>query len=157
MTDLDAKHSGSRNLSMESVPHAEFVDTPVPQVNVTPRSSNELRKETADARDPPLSPGHTNCAPRVTATLSRAVSTTSDPNHSKQSQPISPITAVATPVTTPSTRDQLPPKLHTQERTARHSRGMPLHEDINNLFSFQSSSLFRSSSPSDSSSPDSEC
>ncbi|KAF2624693.1 hypothetical protein BU25DRAFT_132490 [Macroventuria anomochaeta] len=98
----------------------------------------------------PPSPGHTNCAPRVSAKPPRGESINQESGKSKQSHPLSPITAVATPVTTLSTQEVPLLKLHTQERTARHSLSTPFHEDISKIFSFSSPSLFREYPPSES-------
>ncbi|KAJ8111737.1 hypothetical protein OPT61_g5733 [Boeremia exigua] len=120
VTDLDAKHK-TRN-STESVPHADFVEARGPKVSISSTdSSNGASQVTPTAQDPPSSPGHTNCTPRVLPpTPQRSIE--EEINNVKKSPP-SPITAVATPIATPSTQDPPPLKLQSQERTARHSRG----------------------------------
>ncbi|KAF3051158.1 hypothetical protein E8E11_010390 [Didymella keratinophila] len=123
ITDLDAKHRAP--ISTDDIPHAEFVQTPRPKVNITPaESSNGAIQASSDARDPPSSPGHSNCVPRVDTEAPREQPVRSNSDQGKLSHLPSPITAVATPVSTRSAQDSPPMKLHSQERTtARHSRG----------------------------------
>lgn len=156
ITDLDEKHKTPA--STDDIPHAEFVQTPRPQVNITPaESSSDVVQASSDARDPPSSPGHTNCVPRVDAEVPREQPIRSNSDLGKLSQPPSPITAIATPVSTPSAQDTPPVKLHRPERTtARHSRGTTLHQDIHNIFSHSSGSLFGESPPSEPDDPGSE-
>ncbi|KAJ4369284.1 hypothetical protein N0V86_009115 [Didymella sp. IMI 355093] len=122
VTDLDAKHKAPA--STDDIPHAEFVETLRPKVNtISPESLKDVTQASADARDPPSSPSHTNCVPRVDTEAPREQPIRSNSDQGELSHPSSPITAVATPVSTPSIQDPPPMKLHTQERTARHSRG----------------------------------
>ncbi|KAJ4985517.1 AhpC/TSA family protein [Stagonosporopsis vannaccii] len=140
VTDLDAKHR--KIARVDSIPHAEFVDTRGPKVELSPIYSTHITSQVAaDARDPPPSPGHTSCSARVSVQSQEMNSQESDqPN---KSGPPSPATAVATPVVTPSAQDPPSLKPRTLERsTARHSRGKALHEDINKMFSFTDASLF---------------
>lgn len=146
VTDLDAKH---RNLARsDSIPHAEFMDTPGPKVK---RDSSDISSQaTVDGRDPPSTPGHSNCSPRVSGiALPKSDSQGSD--QAMKSHPPSPITAVATPVATPNGTHPPKLKLQTQERTARHSRGRPLHQEINNIFSSRAPSILCESPSSESS------
>ncbi|KAF2995538.1 hypothetical protein E8E13_002564 [Curvularia kusanoi] len=122
VTDLDAKREAE-----SFIPHAEFVETAGLRNKLNPPGLSKgttNKDDLSEARDPPASPGHTTCKPRVSTTLSegklaeQATATTP-----KRSHPPSPITAVASPAVTPSTQHVPPLKLRTQERTARHSRG----------------------------------
>ncbi|KAF9698446.1 hypothetical protein EKO04_003928 [Ascochyta lentis] len=67
IADLDVRHRNTA--STDSVPHAEFLETPRPRVNLTPESSDNVNRGSSETRDPPLSPGHTSCAPRLFAIL----------------------------------------------------------------------------------------
>lgn len=156
ITDLDAKHRAPT--STDDIPHAEFVQTPRPKVNITPTESlNDAVQASSDARDPPSSPGRSSCVPRVDTEAPREQPVRSNSDQGKLSYPPSPITAVATPVSTPSAQDPPPLKLHGQERTtARHSRGTTFHQDIHSIFSYSGPSLFRESPPSDTESSGSE-
>jgi hypothetical protein len=150
ITDLDAKHKALT--SMDDIPHAEFVQAPRPKVNITPaESSDDVTQASSDALDPPSSPGHTNCVPRIATEAPREQPVHSNSDQGKLPRPPSPITAVATPVSTPSVQDPLPMKLHSQERTtARHSRGTTFHQDIHNIFSCNGPSFSSESPPSES-------
>jgi hypothetical protein len=142
VTDLDAKHEAKAN-----IPHAEFTETLGLNVKLTtPELPEDTNNETADARDPPPSPGHATRKSRA-ATPPIAESSAQAFFIPKASRPPSPITAVASPATTPNTLSVPPPKLRTLERTARHSRGT-IHRDISDIFSFASSSSSSSSSTS---------
>ncbi|KAH6625557.1 thioredoxin-like protein [Boeremia exigua] len=116
VTDLDMKHKTLPRV--DSIPHAEFTDLPGPQINLSPAESEDI---TADARDPPPTPGHTVCTPRVLPPTPRI--TTEGLGLAINSQPSSPITAVSTLVATPVGQHPPPLKLQSMERTARHSRG----------------------------------
>ena len=149
VTDLDAKHEAEAN-----IPHAEYTETAGLSVKLTPPELPEnLRNESDDTRDPPPSPSHTICESRV-ATPPIADSSAQAFVTPKGSRPPSPITAVASPATTPSTLNVPSPKLRTLERTARHSRGT-IHREISDIFSSTGGSsdqfLARSSSSSSSS------
>ncbi|KAF1927495.1 thioredoxin-like protein [Didymella exigua CBS 183.55] len=112
VTNLDAKHRAPTGT--DDIPHAEFVQTPRPKVNITPtESSNDVTLTSSDARDPPASPGHTNCVSRVDRETFQEQPVRSISDERKLSRPPSPVITVATPVSTPNT----------QERTARHNRG----------------------------------
>lgn len=139
VTDLDAKHEAEA-----SIPHAEF--TEIVGLNVkltTPESLEDTKNENIGARDPPPSPGHTSCKLQVSATPPIAESSAQTFVTPKESRPPSPITAVASPATTPSTLNVPPPKLRALERTARHSRGTT-HREISDIFSSTGRSSVRS-------------
>jgi hypothetical protein len=142
VTDLDAKHEAEAN-----IPHAEYTETVGLNVKLTtPELPEDNNNENTEARDPPPSPGHTTCKARA-ATPPIAESSAQAFFIPKASRPPSPITAVASPATTPNTLSVPPPKLRTLERTARHSRGT-IHRDISDIFSFASRSSSSSSSTS---------
>ncbi|XPS80458.1 Thioredoxin-dependent peroxiredoxin [Ascochyta lentis] len=94
VTDLDAKHKSTG--SMENVPHAEFVNTPGVDTISTPCSFDRVLKN-SEARDPPSSPGHSDCTPRVYPTPLQRKSTNLSSKEIEKPQPDSPITAVNTP------------------------------------------------------------
>ena len=130
VTDLDAKHQAEAN-----IPHAEYTETVGLNVKLAPPELSESSiNESTDARDPPPSPGHTTCKPQASAALPIAEPSAQDFVTPKESRPPSPITAVASPTTTPSTLNVPSPKLRALERTARHSRGT-IHREISDIFS----------------------
>jgi len=131
VTDLDEKYKN--NTRANSIPHAEFVGMPGPKIRLSSVDGTPVTGQLADARDPPPSPGHTNCSPRISIT-------SLETDQTNKSDPPSPITAVATPAVTPSTH--IPPILQPQslERIARHNRGTPLHQNVYQIFRSDSSS-----------------
>jgi hypothetical protein len=142
VTDLDAKHEAEAN-----IPHAEFTETIGLNVKLTtPELPEDTNNENTDARDPPPSPGHTTSKSRA-ATPPIAESSDQAFLMPMASRPRSPITAVASPATTPSTLNVPSQKLRTLERTARHSRGT-IHREISDILSFASRSSSSSSSTS---------
>lgn len=124
---------------MESVPHAEFIGIPGPKIGPSPETFDRIRNDSLESRDLPSSPGHNHGVPRISTQSPQDTVTKSDPDQQGKARLDSPVTAVNSPVSTPS-QDAPPQNVHTQERTARHVRGTKrLHEEINSIFSGASS------------------
>ncbi|KAF3031128.1 hypothetical protein E8E12_000937 [Didymella heteroderae] len=122
VTDLDAKDRAPA--SSDEVPHAKPVETLRPKVNVTSaESSNDVNQTAYGARDPPSSPSHIGGVPRADAEASQEQPSRSNSVQRRLSRQPNPISAVTTPVITPSTQDPPPMELHFQERSARHTQG----------------------------------